>query len=186
MEATSPLEWCGVTRWTPNSLDRHTESPSCCPSIRDPRATIWCPWGRQQNLYKDEAHIHNLIGGSHQFPSSQSWRNHQDGARLHNLIGGAQLVPVTPGVTRMTNDELRLQLNHTLGAVSRMEGKIKSLWWKCRSRSPLFIPWRAMGFEWLEREILELGACNNGGDFFLGRGTQPEEEGGAFIALPEI
>ena len=30
-------------------------------------------------------------------------------------------------------------------------------------------------FEWVEREILELGACNNGGVFFLGRGTQPEE-----------
>ena len=41
--------------------------------------------------------------------SSQSYKNHQAGARLHNSIGGAQLVPVAPGATRMTRDELGSQ-----------------------------------------------------------------------------
>ena len=60
--------------------------------------------------------------------SSQSCKNHQTRARLHNSIGGAQLVAATPRATRTTNDELGLQLNHTLGALSRMEGENQIAW----------------------------------------------------------
>ena len=145
MEATSPLERCGVRGWTPNSLDMAHRISLVLSFDEEFHEPLYDALEVGNKTFTRMRHtstteLEALTANSH---SSQRCKNHQAGARLHNSIGGARLVPAAPKATRMTNDELELQQGYKLQALSRVEGKIKSLWWKCRSRSPLSNPRRA-------------------------------------------
>ena len=104
-EATS--RWSGVeSQVIPKSTKATVFSLEFLLQWGWPRATIWCPWGRQQTFTRVRHTPQPNWRLSPNLLESQIREEHKAKARIHNLIGGSWLIPIAHKATKTTTSFL--------------------------------------------------------------------------------